>query len=316
MNTHAVYHWWGFDGEPPVWANLRTPVVLSIATLRAVSDIPIIVLDISDTPTDWGDLPDRLGFRVRHVEPALRAYQDCVRGWRHLSRLFDMRCHLPGIIPEGDIALYVDSDVFWFRDPLPLDRDPGRMCMDGWNTGLFYYRTGAAGRFWDLFEPYAKAAIHSEDVRSLFKRHVSYDSWYGVWDEMIVGYMREKHPDAFNFIDNNEHATARNIGSANLATVKMFHCNGTVVHNQFHRPGGQHDHSRGLMCLLAKEFYEGAASVLGDEGLRAAFTREEMDFYLPKQVPLLAKATLINALCRVRSGFDMRWVNDRLPIFV
>lgn len=38
-NLSAVYHWWSFPKGAPAYQNLRTPIVASIASLRAVSDV-------------------------------------------------------------------------------------------------------------------------------------------------------------------------------------------------------------------------------------------------------------------------------------
>ncbi len=72
---------------------MRSPIVLSIATLRAVSDIPILVLDVSPEHRDWYYFPEKLGFQVKQTTPSLSRFKDDIpyNGWMNLSRHHDMR---------------------------------------------------------------------------------------------------------------------------------------------------------------------------------------------------------------------------------
>jgi hypothetical protein len=86
----AVYHFWSHPNEPAPYKNLRTPIILSIASLRAVSKMPITVLDITERNVDWGDFPSILNFKVVSQEPQLKKYKDTVHGWQYLSRIYDI----------------------------------------------------------------------------------------------------------------------------------------------------------------------------------------------------------------------------------
>lgn len=286
----AVYHWWDHPGDAKPYANLRTPIVLSIATLRAVSDVPICVLDLSGRPKeDWGDFPRKLGFYVTEAEQSMRPYQNKVAGWRHLSRFFDLKHWGERHQWESDHyqIMYVDSDVFWLRDPFPLSGDPEKMCINRWNTGFFYFEPWSNKEFWEIFESYTMAAIHSEDIRKVLKQYVGYDSWYGVWDEMTLTYMAKHHPELFHFLPVEEHATLGTIHSADLGKVKMLHANGLMVANPLCKIPGEREHCRGLLCLLIKEFYENIRKVLTDADLEVIFTPQELRHYTPQNMSLL-----------------------------
>lgn len=88
MTERVFYHWWAHPGEKPT--NLRTPILLSIATLRSVCDLPITVLDTSDRPIDWMGFPEKLGFSVLPTRCSLERYKEKLEGWRFLSRIFDI----------------------------------------------------------------------------------------------------------------------------------------------------------------------------------------------------------------------------------
>lgn len=279
--TCAVYHWWSHPNETP--NNLRTPILISISTLRAVSSIPIFVLDITENYNNWESFPKILNFTVIPLSPITKKYRHLIDGWQHLSRFFDLE-QFHHLFPDHKTIIYVDSDVFWLKNPLPLDQNPEKMCIDGWNTGFFYYNVDFFPTFWDAFKSFTIAAVYSKDIQSLFKKYINYDAWYGVWDEMIIGYMRENHKHLFNFISVNEHSTIQTISSSNIHQVKMFHANGMVVVNECDGRNSDPRHSRGLLGLFFKEFYEKIIKVVD---VNLFYTKEEIDYYLIKQISLL-----------------------------
>jgi hypothetical protein len=276
----AIYHWFDEPNDSPPYANLRVPIIVSIATLRAVNpDIPILVLAQEDR--DWGHFPDKLNFQVRKVHFALTQYEKEIKGWRHLSRIFDLQ-----LTQVADI-MYVDSDVFWFRDPLPLARNLDKFCFNGWNTGFFYYNQNLNKDFFNIFDAYTRSSIYSEEVREIMKTHVGYHSWHGVWDEMITTYMNHHHPELFNIIPPEEHSSGRSITNVDASKVKMFHCNGTMVSNKVPKSLNEHIHCRGLLGLIVKEFYDNMMKVLDEGDMRYIYSLQEMSYYLPHQFSLL-----------------------------
>ena len=301
----AVYHWWDHPGDAKPYSNLRTPIVLSIATLRAVSDVPICVLDLSGRPKeDWGEFPQKLGFYVTEAEKSMQPYQSKVAGWQHLSRFFDLKHWGERQQWEGDHyqIMYVDSDVFWLRNPFPLSGNPEKMCINRWNTGFFYFEPWNNKEFWEIFESYTMAAVYSQDIRKVLKQYVGYDAWYEVWDEMTLTYMARHHPDVFNFIPVDEHATLGTIHEANLDNMKMLHANGLMVANPLCKVPGERDHSRGLVCLAIKEFYENIRKVLPDEDIAVIFTPRELKHYVPQALSLFGDLDKLLATKDARSG--------------
>lgn len=282
MSEIAVYHWWDEPGDSPPYANLRIPTIISIATLRAANpNIPILVLDLNERETHWGGFTDKLWFSVRKIQPCLKKHKDRIRGWKHLSRFSDVHRE----IRQGTI-LYVDSDVFWLQDPLPLEKSPDKFCFDGWNTGFYYYDRTApfTEDFFEIFEAYTRGAIYSDDVRKVMKKYVGYDSWHGVWDEMMSSYMAHQHPELFNIIPVNEHTAARNLHLA--SNPKMFHCNGTMVSNEVPKTPNEQIHCRGLLGLLVMEIYEKLRKVLDQQDIDQIYSLQEQRRYMPQQFPL------------------------------
>jgi hypothetical protein len=285
MSKALFYHWWAEPSDDPrVCRNLRSPLILAIATFRAHNhDIPVTVLNASDVPLDWGDYPDRLGFRVVDWKCRLERYGDKA-GWRLLSRLFDLEM----CSNESQITLYSDADVFWFADVEPLHADPTRFCFDGSNTGFFYYDGSSpiVMRFFEIFRAYTIAALNNGEVREMMKRYVGYTGWPYVFDEQIITFMLHEHPELFHRIGLLEHTAARSLHLVDRNRFKMFHANGTMVHNRVAKHEGEREHSRGLLCLVFEELYDAICRVLTAEEVQEIFTRQERDYYLPRQFSL------------------------------
>lgn len=285
----AVYHWWAHDGEPEPFANLRTPLLLSIATLRAVSAMPIIVLDSSARLNNWAHFPDKLGFTINHIQPVYHKFESSLPGWQYLSRIPDIFNWLKIICPDCPTAMYVDSDVFWFKNPEPFSCDAENFCFDGYNSGFFYANLNSNSNqsFIDIFDAYVKTGIYSQDFRNIMKNYVGYDDWYGVWDEMVLAYMLKKHETLFRILPHTDHGTSRNLTETHAAWFKMLHCNGTMVTNPLAKCSGEKEHCRGLMCLVIKEFYDNIRKVLDQTDIDMIFSQAEQAHYLPKQFSLL-----------------------------
>jgi hypothetical protein len=289
--TGAVYHWWGSSTDAPPYANLRAPILLSIATLRAVSDVPILVLDGTrenghPVENDWAHFPQKLKFNVQRIDFEYARHKDKVPGYRHLSRVEDIARTC--VMSDWRTLMYVDSDVFFFRDPLPLHGDPAKFCFNGSNSGFFYHDFRDP-EFFEVFTSYTRAAIHSPDVRRVMRQYVGYDGWYGVWDEMILTYMKNHHPRLFAAIPFEEHTTVRALDESDAGTAKVFHANGLMVANDCPKNAGEKEHCRGLLGLIVREFYDNIVKVLDEADLKLVYTDAERRLYLPQQFNLLGE---------------------------
>ena len=280
---YAVYHWWDEDNDSPAYANLRAPIIVSIATLRAVyPDLPILVLDAEDKERDWAHFPEKLNFSVKKIKPNLADCSDKIRGWKHLSRIYDVHLNTP-----AENVMYVDSDVFWFEKPAMLG-NKDKFCFNTWNTGFYYYNrySEIIAEFLKIFTTYTRAGIYSTDFKNAMLPHVGYDSWHGVWDEMVCSYMVTKHPALFDKIAAVEHGTAKMLHETGAINVNMFHANGTMVSNKVPKTPNEEIHCRGLLGILVKEFYDNLLKVLDEDDIRLIYSPRELSYYLPQQFPI------------------------------
>ena len=288
----VFYHMWSEPHEGDVFNNIRTPVVLSIATLRACNPkIPIYVFDNTrdhesfSNPSNWGGFESILNFKVIEDKFFYKSASNRIAGWKHLSRIPDIHYGAERFGVQVENIIYSDTDVFWLQNPMPLDKPTNKFCFDAWNSGFYYYNKKSANTkdgFMDVFKSYTSAAIYSTEVRKLMKKHIGYDEWYGVWDEMILTYMFHNHPELFHRIENEEHGVAGRMDRTNIDKMKMIHFNGVFVPNEV---TGQ-DHCRGLMCIIFKEYWRRINKVLEAKDIERIFTQEELDFYLPKQTTI------------------------------
>jgi hypothetical protein len=278
----VVYHWWSEESDAPPVDNLRTPVLHSIASLRAVDKtIPIYILDGSKKPQNWHYWSSSLRFQVIPIKFAYEEEYADKPGYRNLSRIEDL---WNANIPENKV-IYSDADVFWIRSPRPLAFDGSKFAFNKFNSGFFYYdRTSpAVHRFHRLWHAYVTTALNDENFRILSRQYTDYREWYFVLDETVLTYMAYKMPELFDLVDTNEHCTA---GMAVLdmpkpEQIKMFHTHGILVRDVFHRT----DHARGLTPLLIKECWESMKNI-GEDKLKLLYKQPYMDKYLPYQCSL------------------------------
>lgn len=304
MKPAVVYHWWPDESDSPPIQNLRTPILLSIATLRASDpDILIYVLDGGTLPiTAYGTYPELMRFTVVPWTLGLERYAHCP-GWKHLSRLFDLRRFASTI--EEDTILYCDTDVFWKKSPLPLLCNPDKFCFNRYNTGYFYFNKNStqADRFFEIFETYALTALNDDNFRFVSRQYAGYDDWYFVFDEAILSYMYNKHRELFNVIGLEEHCTTSSMFPEGKPAIldfdvpRMIHANGIQVTNEAAKNPLEVGYSRGLIPLVIKEFYDKMRELIHPI---EAYTPEDLARYQPLQVSLkevvFLKALVANQL--------------------
>lgn len=282
-NTIAVYHWWDHPDDAKPYCNLRSPIIPAIATLRGVSDVQICVLDLSGKSKEyWGGFPEKLNFSVIPYKGSMEKYRDKVAGWLHLSRFFDVFKYAADCAKDKNI-MYVDSDVFWLKNPFPFEIDQQKMNINKWNTGFFYFNPKNINKqFFEIFQNYTISAIHSHDIRGVLKKYVNYNSWYDVWDEMIITYMAQNHADLFRFIGPKEHATIRTFPD-DIQSANMFHANGLMVGNPAPKTPGERNHCRGLLGLIVKNFYVNMIKALSAQDLSLVYNYQEVGYCFSKQ---------------------------------
>lgn len=291
---NIFYHWWHTAGDPPPCANLRSPLILSIATTRAhCPDAKIHVLDGSAVEVDWSGFDNKLDFQVHRVEHSLKQRYSHRLGFEHLSRLFD----LDNFTKEmTDLIVYQDVDVFRLKPPSTNHND--RFAYNGNNSGYFYYNPASkiVQRFYEIFRAYTLTALNDEMFRVLHRQYVNYNQWYYIADETMLTYIQNKHPDLIHPMQPGEHVRGGSVQNVLPSDWQMIHFNGIMVRNPITKWAAQREHSRGLACLLIKELYDSVTQVLTESDLRLIFTEDELNGYLPMQRSLEDEAFMARLL--------------------
>lgn len=287
MNTAAIYHWWGEASDPPPIQNMRTSIVTSIATLRGANPtIPIHVLDLSEHHTNWDGWPDKLQFEVHKTEPKLSRHKDKA-GYRYLSRLFDIWRFANKRIEN--VWMYVDTDVFWFKDPLPLARSGYQFSFNRYNSGFFYFdkTSPLVQELFEIFEAVTLACLYDQNYWYIVRQYGYPSETHYLPDEAVLQYIYHKYEYLCELIPPEEHFTCdffyKTGKKIDLANVKMIHCNGLAVENPVSQDPWAIKHSRGITALVFRELYSNICKA--SDGLsEAMFTKAELDLFKPKQM--------------------------------
>jgi len=283
MNKAVVYYWWDNYEDSP-HKNLRVPIVLSIATLRAQNPhIPIYVMDCSEKQLNWNEFSDSLNFKVVPWKMSFPEHH-------FMSRMMDIQTFVQQI--SEDEIIYCDSDVFWLRNPLPFFESPDLFCSNRHNNGFFYFdkTSPACCKFFELFKSYSILFLNDEK----FKQEIlsqDVNKFTISLDEIITNRIFEIKPDIVRQIQECEHGLIRDIATnrLNFKDVKMIHCNGLLVENKFYKKNANQKHARGLVCLIFKELYQAITSVLSQDEINSIFTHDELNYYIPLQIELLSE---------------------------
>lgn len=160
----VIYHWW--DDTNTNLADSLVPIIPSIASLRAVSDISIYVLDISKKKRNWSKYSKALNFEV---VPFISKFDTVNYGLdpRDISKPFDLDKFSKCI--NSKVIVSCDSDVFWIKNPFPVEKDCNKFCCNT-NTGYFYCKK--EHEWIDLWKFYTLEALQSEENLIRIKKNV------------------------------------------------------------------------------------------------------------------------------------------------
>lgn len=210
-NHHVIYHWWHDDLKVKPYQNLEYPIVLAIASLRLHDKhSKVTVLDTSycDRPlSDWDVFPEILDFKVVKWKPFIG--DNFFKSSRMCSRIWDIWEYAKSI--EEKNILFSDCDVFWFRNPYPLEGEnkgkiQGVYCNG--NCGFFYFDK-TCKKTKDTFDLWKAimCRVFLPDVEH-FNEIVSIRSSTGpnfFHDESAFHYLIRRFPQFFNTIPEEEH---------------------------------------------------------------------------------------------------------------
>jgi hypothetical protein len=274
----VVYRYWHKSKEDEVYwkheshdycyhADLEHPVLLSMSTLRKWSQVPIYLLDYTDT--DWGEFPERVGFSIVKWKPYLVDERWLSESPRMLnSKPFDVMRFSETV--SYSKVVFCDSDIFWVGPPFPLVDEESEFGING-NTGLFWFNkcspvfmeAWCALMLLSLNEYYA--SCDSELIKQM---KIAYGGLHRTFsEEAVVFYMiKEKYPSVRLRRGHNVFYPSLLRQDLNNA-AKRDKDNLRSIH--FLR--AKYGRNRAYYCLLIKELYDSVHSVLGEETMNRIF---------------------------------------------
>ena len=246
MDYAVVYYWWANNDLFP-WQDLANPIIWSIATLRFVNqDIAVYVVDVSDRPHDWGDLPSLLRFEVIHTKSLFRPTNVDKRLLVGLmAKIFDIS-EAVYLIPEQKVIV-CDADILWLKNPLPLamekDGELDHLYASG-NTGVWYFdkENPEAKMVLDLWRTTSEMTVKYPCFIDVVQKIVPVP---GINEEVMMSFvtrsMQLGHP-----IPLHENFLFREFAAhpARILVAKNLHVMGHIC--------GRH---RGRIAFLLEEFY-------------------------------------------------------------
>ena len=280
MRSHAaIYHWWREKEDPPVQHNLRTPILLSIACLRAADpEIQIYVIDISDEPDKTLEkFSDPLGFIIFSVRATFETTP--FLGNRHLSRIHDIHRLLPHI-REKNIT-YVDSDVFYQLKPKEHSEDDHGLVFNGNNSGFFRFQKNQKfNNFFEQYDAVVRTSILDSTYRTITRQSLPPDSAYLIKDEAILRYMmlRLEKPQ-IGFCDSSEYTSVVSWKQKSDDNIRMIHLNSLQIGDIFATCETQKTHARGLFPLLVNNLRLAIRQQLGN--LEVAYSTHHIQSIKP-----------------------------------
>lgn len=250
-NYHVIYVWWSDNPKIKPWQNLEYPVILAIASLRLHNkNCKISVLDVSffERPiSDWEPFTSILDFQLVKWNSLLDL--NLPKSSKLNSRVWDVWKYSKQL--EENKIVFADSDIFWFRDPFPLDGEIDGKIKGFYanrNLGLFYFDKNCkeTKKTFDLWKGLiARVLIKDNDCfQEICKVRPS--SIHSFNEESAFNYIQNFFPECYNKIPPEEHAPIVTYllykNNINFNNLKNIHCLYQVIGRQ-----------RALIFLLFKE---------------------------------------------------------------
>jgi hypothetical protein len=294
LKTHSksmvVYHWWCDNPNVAPYQDLCSPVVLSIAVLRAHNrTIPITVLDLSQRDErEWGCFPELLNFEVVKWTPLLDL--NLYKSSRLCSRVWDVWDYAHRI-PENNI-LFTDSDIFWLKNPFPLNEQDKCGCLSKFycssNTGVWYFdKTSQISeeviRVWKFI--ISRVLIRDMDFYTELCVKVTSLLEQNFQDEIAFGYLIVQHPELYNPVGSEENFAIYRLMNKkdleNLDNVKCLHALGAVLGCR-----------KGRICLVLRELKDAIEKVLNKDQIEMIFGNANCDVHDMKEIKNLTRQEL------------------------
>jgi hypothetical protein len=238
ISPHVIYHWWCDDPNIKPYQSTRSPVVASIACLRAhCPNVDITVLDAScqmRSKSDWGEFPELLNFKIEQCMPFIKKShinlwqktykkKDTICDLRLASRIWDVEKYAKKL--KENKILFLDSDIFCVSNPFPdlikHHNSDDFYCLNG-NTGVWLYnKSKESDVFFDIWKATtSRILIGDRRFFNEVKKKTNYESFN---DEMTYLYITKKYIKINNYLKPNFNFIIKYLGTDDKLGYLKYH---------------------------------------------------------------------------------------------
>jgi len=282
-NKHIIYYWWNDNPNIKPHQDLKSPVILSIATLRSFhKNVPVTIFDISDferPKEDWKDFQNILNFDV--VKTTTDLNTSSPRYWKLCSKIADISKNIQFL--KEDNIVFVDSDIFFLQQIFPLkyeeQLDKNFYCYPH-NTGFFYFNKNLESNK-EIFELWANTinkCLIDEDFFTEVCLKINDYSTKSLHDEISLRYLiKEKKINNIknldiseSFVFNQTQIYAANYGRIDSENFLKLKHKIKFIHAMLIYNGPK----RGLLCLIIEELKQAISKSLNAELIKKIFRND------------------------------------------
>lgn len=223
-----IYHFYNTSGCLDIEQHKEAPVILSIASLRAFNkSVKIYVLDRTFGKTNWKQWSDLLNFKVIFIngyfeKTSINLDTKDIRFMQ--EKVFDIASFIE-TIPESHIV-YCDADIFWIKDPLPLEFDKFSFSIQQnkkINSGFYFFDKNKNDHkvFFTLWQHYLLKSLVDKNFATILKKEAKYEC---ISDESSLIYTADQIDDFFyskTFVVRN---VMKEEDLLNIQDEKGIHC--------------------------------------------------------------------------------------------
>jgi hypothetical protein len=239
------------------YKDLSNPILFSIATFRKWNKKnKIYVLDVSPIHMNWGDFPDILNFEVIRKPLAIKNNThnetNSVGGGVKNYLLLKPKKIYEAIKEKtnlGNCVMVSDADVFFIKNPIPLEANyKENFCIHKKNTGFYYFQNGKKNieQTFRLWLETCEIAINNLSLQNDIKKITKKDF---IQEETVWEYIRKIKNVSYQEISDYENFWFNFIynDKFDLSKVKnihyCIHLKNPVVKKE----------KKGLFCMYIKE---------------------------------------------------------------
>lgn len=256
---NIIYYYYSLKKNNIAYEDLANPIIFSIATFRKWDKkSKIFILDASPFKNEWGNYPEILNFEVVKNPISLKEKQkinettSVGNSVKHylLSKPKQVYNLVKNKIKEKECVVVVDADIFFLKNPFPLEcKYKENFCIHAKNTGYYYFLKNKKNI--KILKKWYEICEEAIENKNLQKEIIEITNKKFIQEEVVWEYFLKKYSSIkniknyseyenfwFNYIYQEKH---------DLSKIKNIHL---CIHFDNEKLCRQ---NKGLFCIYIKE---------------------------------------------------------------